>query len=140
MRKVSLLRRLRNDEDGAALILVTLTFTLLLFFAAVAIDAAGFGFNERRQSQSAADVGALTAVQFAVPGSLGNLECNGFSGGARSRCNGAAEAMKVANATIIDPSLVDWTDPAKCPAPPAGTRSPPSPTVLRSPTTTSAHG
>lgn len=115
-----LLSRLFGEDTGATLVLVTITMTVLFFFGAVAVDATGFGYNERRQSQSAADVGALAAVQFAVPDNLGNLECAGTTGLARSRCNGAVEAIEVANATLDDPSLVDWSDPSRCPAPPTG--------------------
>jgi Flp pilus assembly protein TadG len=113
-------RKLIEDETGAALVLVTLTVTLLFFFSAVAIDATGFGYNERRQSQSAADVGALAAAQFAVPTNLGNLECTGTTGLARGRCNGAVEAIEVVNATVNDASLLDWNDASKCPGRPAG--------------------
>jgi Flp pilus assembly protein TadG len=117
-----------QDEKGAVAILVALSMTLLFLFAAVAIDASGLGYNERRQDQSAADVGALAAVQFAVPIDLGN-GCTG-SGLTRSRCNGAMEAMAVANATLDDPSLADWADADKCPGRPAGfTVSPISPCV-----------
>lgn len=122
---------LPQRDSGATLVMVALSLTLLLGFAAVAIDATGFGFNERRQHQSAADVGALAAVQFAVPNtSPANTECAGFSGLTRSRCNGAIEAMEVANATLDAPSLADWTDASKCPDRPASFAvSPVSPCV-----------
>ncbi|MEX2655550.1 MAG: hypothetical protein WD532_11050, partial [Acidimicrobiia bacterium] len=93
---------------------------LLIGFAAVALDAAGAGFNERRQHQSAADVGALAAVQFAVPRDLGNAACGSYSGTTLSRCNGAIEAIEVASATLDDPSLADWSDGSRCGTPPAG--------------------
>ncbi len=112
---------LAQDDRGASAILVAASLVLLMGFAAVAIDLAGKGFNERRQDQSAADVGALAAVQFARPVDLGNLDCSGYSGLTLSRCNGAVEAMAVANATLDSPlTLADWTDPARCGAPPAG--------------------
>lgn len=110
----------RESERGATAILVAFSLVLLFLFAAVAIDAAGFGFNERRQAQSAADVGSLAAVQFAVPQNLGNSACTGLSGISLSLCNGAVEAMEVANATLDDPSLADWADASRCATPPAG--------------------
>lgn len=107
-----------RDDRGASIILIAITIFVLFGFAAVAIDATGVGFNERRQSQSAADVGALAAVQFAVPDNLGNA-CAG-SGLTRSRCNGATEAIAVANATLSDPALALWGDASRCSTPPAG--------------------
>ncbi|HEX6946222.1 MAG TPA: pilus assembly protein TadG-related protein [Acidimicrobiia bacterium] len=112
--------RLRQGEDGAAVVMVALSLTLLLLFVAVAIDAAGLGYNERRQDQSAADVAALAAVQFTSTDFPTDPACTGYSGLTRSRCNGAAEAMKVANATLEDSSLADWSDPSMCPGKPSG--------------------
>ncbi len=110
--------------------MVALSLTLLLLFVAVAIDAAGLGFNERRQDQSAADVAALAAVQFASTSFATDPACTSYSGLTRSRCNGAAEAMAVANATLDDPSLADWTDATQCPGRPTGfTMSPITPCV-----------
>lgn len=114
------LERLRRDESGASIVMVALSLTLLLLFAAVAIDAAGLGYNERRQDQSAADVAALAAVQYTSTAFATDSACTGFTGLARSRCNGAAEAMKVANATLDDPSLADWSDATRCPGRPTG--------------------
>lgn len=114
--------RFSNDspDRGAAAALIAFSMVVLLGFVAVAIDAAGFGFNERRQAQSAADVGALAAVQFAQPVNNGHPECGGLSGLALSRCNGAVEARNVANATLDDPSLATWTDSSRCATPPGG--------------------
>lgn len=113
-------KQLTGDDRGAVALLVALAMVVLLGFAAVAIDATGMGFNERRQVQSAADVGALAAVQFAKPVSVGNPECAGLSGLSLSRCNGAVEARTVANATLDDSSLADWADASLCATPPAG--------------------
>lgn len=109
-----------SSERGASLVLITASMLLLIGFAALALDAAGLGFNERRQHQSAADVGSLAAVQFAVPRSLGNAACGGYSGATLARCNGAVEAIEVANATLDDPSLADWSDASRCATPPVG--------------------
>lgn len=111
--------RHNTSDRGTTIIFVALTVAVLFGFAAIAVDAAGIGMNARRQSQSAADVGALAAVQFAVPSDLGNAACVG-SGLALSRCNGAMEAMAVANATLDDPSLALWEDASRCGTPPAG--------------------
>ena len=107
-----------NDERGASIVLVAMALLLLFGFAAVAVDATGVGFNERRQSQSAADVGALAAVQFAVPENLGNGCAE--SGLTLSRCNGAMEAISVGDATLDDASLALWGDASRCGTPPAG--------------------
>lgn len=121
---------LRRDDSGASVVMVALSLTLLLLFIAVAIDAAGLGYNERRQDQSAADVAALTAVQYTSTVFPTDPACASFSGLTRSRCNGAAEAMKVANATLDDPSLADWSDATRCPDRPTGfTVSPLTPCV-----------
>jgi len=109
-----------GDDRGASAVLIALSILVLLTFSAVALDAAGLGFNERRQNQSAADVGALAAVQFATPIDVGNPECAGLSGLSLSRCNGAVEARNVANATLDDPALAIWTDSTRCGTQPAG--------------------
>lgn len=116
IRKLS--RALAKEDSGVSAILIALCMVVLLGFAAVAIDAAGVGFNERRQDQSASDVGALTAVQFAVTTNLGN-PCSGAPSQV-ARCNGASEAIEVANLTLDDPSLANWSDPSLCGTPPSG--------------------
>lgn len=50
-----------NDERGATAIMVATMMIFLLGMAALAIDV-GFGFNERRQDQTAADAGALAGA------------------------------------------------------------------------------
>lgn len=112
------IKSLSQDDRGVSAILIAICMVVLLGFAAIVIDATGLGFNERRQDQSAADVGALAAVQFAVPTDLGN-GCTG-SAFARSVCNGAHEAIEVANATLDDPTLADWSNGSLCGTPPAG--------------------
>lgn len=106
------------SDRGVTIIFVAITITVLFGFAAVAVDATGIGTNARRQSQSAADVGALAAVQFATTTDLSN-GCSG-AGAARAACNGAKEAIAVANATLDDPLLADWSDASNCGTPPAG--------------------
>lgn len=49
------------DDRGATAILVALVLVLLMGIAAIAIDL-GFGFNERRQAQSAADIGVMAGA------------------------------------------------------------------------------
>jgi hypothetical protein len=51
----------RRLERGATAILVALSLFLLLGFAAIAIDL-GLGFNERRQDQTAADIGVMAGA------------------------------------------------------------------------------
>ena len=117
-----------KSEDGATAILVALCLLLLMGMAAIAIDF-GSASNERRQDQSAADVGSLAAVQFAKP-TTGAGVCAGFSGISLARCNGAKEAMAVANATLDSPAAAVWAAAAECIGIPAGyTASPITPCV-----------
>jgi hypothetical protein len=105
-----LIKRPRS-EQGASLILTSLALILLMGMAALAIDV-GIAFNERRQDQSAADVGSLAAAQFARP--IPTVACAAYSGIELARCNGAIEAMAVANATLDSPSLADWATASEC--------------------------
>ncbi|HEY7583650.1 MAG TPA: pilus assembly protein TadG-related protein [Acidimicrobiia bacterium] len=120
--------RPNQSERGATAILVALSLILLLGMAAIAVDLGAIA-NERRQDQSAADVGSLAAVQFAKP-TTGTAACAGFSGVALARCNGAQEAMAVVNATLDSPGAAAWTTAAECTGIPAGyTASPITPCV-----------
>jgi Flp pilus assembly protein TadG len=105
------------SEQGASLILTSLALVLLMGMAALAVDL-GIAFNERRQDQSAADVGSLAAAQFARP--ISSAQCAAYSGIQLARCNGAMEAMAVANATLDSPSLADWATASECLGLPAG--------------------
>ena len=87
----------RNDS-GATAILVAISMLVLMGFAAVAVDG-GILFSDRRQQQSAADVGALAAVQFAKTG-LPTVECIGLGGTALAACRGAEEAIDVVEGTL----------------------------------------
>lgn len=49
-------------DRGASAVTIALAMVVILGMAAVAIDAAGFGFNERRQSQTAADTGVMAGA------------------------------------------------------------------------------
>lgn len=55
---MSVTRIPHNGERGASAVLVAASLVMLMGFAAVAIDL-GAGFNERRQDQTAADVGVM---------------------------------------------------------------------------------
>ncbi len=58
-----------DRERGVSAVLIALSMMLVLGFAAVAIDL-GFGFNERRQDQTAADLGVMAgAVNYVDPSS-----------------------------------------------------------------------
>jgi hypothetical protein len=102
-------------ESGATAMLVAMSMLVLMGFAALAVDI-GLAMNERRQDQSAADVGSLAAVQFAQP----NVGCSGSACLTQAETNGANEAILVANASLDDPTLADWSDAALCGAPPSG--------------------
>jgi Flp pilus assembly protein TadG len=125
-RELSVMSHAIRNEKGATLVLIAAALLMKMGFAAMAIDV-GAGFNERRQDQSAADVGALAAAQFAQPdpGCSSSGECANSA-----RANGADEAIAVASATLDNPSAADWDDASKCATPPAGfTVSPASPCV-----------
>ena len=100
-----------RSEEGATVVLVALSMLVLMGFAAVAIDS-GILFSDRRQQQSAADVGALAAIQFARTEST--AKCSG-SGSSLAACRGAEEAIAVINGTLDNRySDTDWaacTDP-----------------------------
>ena len=102
-------------ESGATAMLVAMSLLVLMGLAALAVDI-GLAMNERRQDQSAADVGSLAAVQFAQP----NVGCSGSACLTQAETNGANEAILVANASLDDPTLADWSDAALCGAPPSG--------------------
>lgn len=105
----------RQNQRGAAALLIAASLFLLFGFAAIAVDV-GSAKDERRQDQSAADVGALAAAQFAKP----SAGCSGAGCLTSARTNGANEAIAVANATLDDPSLAVWASAAECGTPPAG--------------------
>jgi hypothetical protein len=114
---VSVIRRIRHidSERGATALLVAMSMLVIMGFASLAVDI-GMAMNERRQDQSAADVGALAALQFAEPAP----GCSGAACFTQAETNGANAAIDVANATLDDPSLADWSNAALCGAPPAG--------------------
>lgn len=104
-----------RDDRGAAALVVTASMLVLMGFAALAIDL-GSATNERRQDQAASDTGSLAAAQFAKP----NPGCSGAACFTQARTNGANEAMAVANASLDDASLANWSNAALCGTPPAG--------------------
>lgn len=90
----------RSDERGASALLIALSMVVLLGMAAIAVDG-GIAFDERRQQQSAADVGALAAAQFAdknIP--TANATCASLTDKAYAACRGAEEAIDVVNGTL----------------------------------------
>lgn len=104
-----------KSERGATAIIVAMSLLLLMGFAAIAVDS-GILFSDRRQQQSAADSGALAAIQFAQTGKPSSIGCTG-TGATYAVCRGAEEAMAVVEGTL--PGRYDqaaWlacTDPAK---------------------------
>ena len=55
---MKLLRQFRNRDDGVTAIMVAISMLLIMGMASIVIDI-GFGFNERRQDQTAADVSVM---------------------------------------------------------------------------------
>ncbi|GEM_PF-3373697 len=107
---------------------------VLMGITSLAVDI-GLAMNERRQDQAAADVGALAALQAAKP----NLGCSGAACLSQARTNGANAAIGVANGSLDDPTLADWSDATRCGSPPAGfTLSPVSACVAFSANTSRA--
>ncbi len=108
--------RARYDrESGVTALLVAMSMLVLIGFAAITVDI-GLAMNERRQDQAAADVASLAALQFAQP----NLGCSGSACFTQAVANGTAAALDVANASLDDPSLADFTDATLCGTPPPG--------------------
>lgn len=108
----------RDPERGATAILVAGSLVLLMGFAAVAIDG-GLALNERRQDQSAADAGALSAaisarVEPVQPGCAvaspsGSIE-------REAACNGAVVAIEVIDDNLsVDLEESDFADTTRCP-------------------------
>jgi len=91
-------RRTGWNDSGAAAVLVAITMFVLMGFAAVAVDS-GILFSDRRQQQSAADGGALAAVQFAKT-TLPTSNCGALSGIDYAACRGAEEAIDVVEGTL----------------------------------------
>lgn len=110
-----------RSDRGATAVLVAVSMLVLMGFVAVAIDS-GLLFNDRRQQQSAADGGALAAVQYART-SFTSTYCTANTGSdeAYAVCRGAQEAIAVVNGTlpgrydgVPSNTLADWsvcTDP-----------------------------
>ncbi len=85
-------------DSGATAVLVAMSMFVLIGFAAVAVDS-GILFSDRRQQQSAADGGALAAVQFART-TLPTTNCGALSGIDYAACRGAEEAIDVVEGTL----------------------------------------
>jgi len=90
--------------------LVAVSLMVLIGFAAIAVDS-GIAYADRREQQSAADVGALAALQFAKT-TLPTTNCGALSDEARAACRGAEEAMAVVEGTLPGRySFADWQAP-----------------------------
>lgn len=104
-----------SSERGATVVIVAFCLVVLMGFAAVAVDS-GVLFSDRRQQQSAADGGALAAIQFAQTGLTSGIGCTG-TGATYATCRGAEEAIAVVDGTLPGRyPLSDWlacTDPDK---------------------------
>ena len=87
-----------RSESGATAILIAISMVVLMGFTAVAVDS-GILFSDRRQQQSAADGGALAAVQFAKT-TLSTTNCGALSGIDYAACRGAEEAIDVVEGTL----------------------------------------
>lgn len=112
-----------RSERGASAIIVALSMLVLMGFTAIAVDS-GMLFNDRRQQQSAADGGALAAIQYART-SFASAYCttNTSTSAGFAACRGAEEAVAVVNGTLpgrydgtaLNP-YADWaacTDPSR---------------------------
>ena len=96
-----MLPTLRGQDRGASAILIALSTMVIFGFAALAVDS-GLKFNERRQHQSAADFGALAAVQFArtnPPTSHPDCAVLIFTDDIAA-CRGAEEAIEVIDGSL----------------------------------------
>ena len=112
-----------NREDrGATAITIAISMLVLMGFTAITIDG-GLAYGDRRVLASAADVGALAALQFARPSLIDVFSAcdTTVSLEDQAACRGAEEAMEVVNGTLPGRfSLDDWefdscSDPTKPP-------------------------
>jgi hypothetical protein len=115
------IRRADDRERGATAILVAVSLLVLIGFAAIAVDS-GIAYADRREQQSAADVGALAALQFArtTPPAT-HPDCAALTDSTDiAACRGAEEALAVIDGTLPGRySDADWgacTDPSLDPA------------------------
>lgn len=88
--RVTLLRRLRRDESGAAAVLIALLGVLLMGFAALAIDY-GHAESERAKAQVAADAAALAIAEDCAAGRTTRCAPGG-PGAQLATLNGAGSA------------------------------------------------
>ena len=96
-----------ESDRGATAILIAISMLVLMGFAAIAIDS-GVLFSDRRQQQSAADTGALAAIQFARTTLPTTIGCTG-TGATYAVCRGAEEAIAVVEGTLPGRyALTDW--------------------------------
>lgn len=95
------------SDTGATAVLIAISMLLLMGIVAVAIDG-GLGFNERRQAQSGADFGALSAaLMSSFPGS--DAQCDGLADSLEEgACLGAVAAMDVVEKNLPD-RVLNWT-------------------------------
>jgi Flp pilus assembly protein TadG len=71
----------RNDERGAVLVFTALLLVVMMGFAAIAVDAAS-AWSEKREVQTAADMGSLAAIQEIPRTLLADAVANSASVGA----------------------------------------------------------
>ena len=97
------------NERRATIVLVALGLVFLMGMTAVAVDS-GILFNDRRQQQSGADVGALAAIQFVKTTLIsGSATCNAEVDEDFAACRGAEEALDVIDGTLPGRySAADW--------------------------------
>ena len=109
--------------------MIALSLILLMGMAALAIDL-GMGFNERRQDQSAADVGALAAAQFAQP--IANAACNAYAGAALARSQRGRGGHGGRGQHTHSPGAANWSSGTECIARRCPARWPPTRPALLS--------
>jgi Flp pilus assembly protein TadG len=99
----------RHSDTGATALLVALCLLLLMGMAAISVDI-GAAFDDRRQQQSAADVGALAAVQYANTNYGTPSPCTVGTLLQIAACRGGVEAMPVIAGTLNSRfTAADWT-------------------------------
>lgn len=95
-------RRPNNRDDrGATAITIAISMLVLMGFTAITIDG-GLAYGDRRVLASAADVGALAALQFARPSLIDVFSAcdTTVSLEDQAACRGAEEAIEVVNGTL----------------------------------------
>lgn len=105
-------QQVNREDRGATAITIAISMLLLMGFTAITIDG-GLAYGDRRVLASAADTGALAALQFARPSLISGPPCTtAVPLKEQAACRGAEEAIEVVNGTLPSGTLPSRFDAA----------------------------